>query len=100
MVSLSTLSVLAIIGAVGLFALAGLAFHRKVQEQERQRAEYRRRAEVKLHATALKVKWRSILRPLGMKGIALEPYRTMKSVDHRRRINLHADLGSGPRQWD
>ncbi|WP_325261559.1 hypothetical protein [uncultured Rhizobium sp.] len=98
MVSLSTLSVLVVIGAVVLFTVAGIGFHRKVQEQERQRAEYRRRAEVKLRANALKLKWRSILRPLGMKGIALEPYRTMKSVDHRRRINLHADLDSGPMQ--
>lgn len=94
MVPLSSLGIIFVLAAIALFTAAGLGFHRMVRHHEKQRAEYRRRVDVKMRSAATKVRLRSILRPLGLKRVSLKA-ATMplaRKIRHRRQVKIHKDL--------
>jgi hypothetical protein len=80
------------VGAIALLGVVGFGLQRMVVARSRQRAELRRRQEVKLQAARIRQGLQSQLRPLGLRRVTLEHYRQPKTIQHRRRLNLHVRL--------
>lgn len=89
MISLSTLTILPILGAIALLALVAVGLQNMVNARQRVRREYEKRASAKRLAAESKLKLMPKLRPLALKRISLSRANGELTVHHRRGLQIH-----------